>query len=272
MNNFLLFLFLMLSGCNLAFAQVTVQHDELPNTDSADSKASLNNQLRQSQNAINSIGAYFNSNQYLTEANGGTGANLSAFQNGSILVQNTGNVGIGTFGQGTSGQYLQSQGLAVNPAWVTLTIPPVISNVLFQFSANTTLTGTGNGEIIGTTYVPTTATGNYRFLSSRDAGSSAYVTVWGTKWIKTAGVSTITVYGEIWINAGANSALLKVDVGGQNSTVTGTAAQSTPEWKSLTIDVSGLTNNTAYNVTVQLAHNEVATRNALLGNLIAFGS
>lgn len=118
-------LFFILILCVPALAQVDVTRDELPNTNSADSTAVLNNVLRQNQNAINTVGGYFNSNGYLGPANGGTGNNISAFPNGSVLIYDGGNVGIGTFSQGTSGQILESQGVGVAPTWETLQINDV---------------------------------------------------------------------------------------------------------------------------------------------------
>lgn len=114
---FLTYILLLFTCIHIAIAQVDVTRDELPNTNSVDSTAVLNNVLRQNQNAINSIGGYFNSNNYLSESNGGTGSNLSLSPNGSILVQDLGNVGIGTFTQGTSGQALISQGANSVPTW-----------------------------------------------------------------------------------------------------------------------------------------------------------
>lgn len=48
--------------------------DVLPDTNSADSTAVLNNTLRQNQNAINAIGGYFSASGALGVGNGGTGA------------------------------------------------------------------------------------------------------------------------------------------------------------------------------------------------------
>lgn len=152
-------LFIFFSACNYSFAQVTVTHDELPDTSSTDSKASLNNQLRQSQNAINSIGSYFNSNGYLSEANGGTGTNLSAFANGSILIQNGANVGIGTFGQGNSGQIVISAGAGLSPNWGNFHGASQVFLSSGSFTAPSGVTkiylsmigGGGNGAIGGTT-------------------------------------------------------------------------------------------------------------------------
>lgn len=184
------------------------------------------------------------------------------YDNGTSLVRLT---------PGTSGQFLQTQGTSANPVWAT---NGSLSNCLFQYSAATTLTGSGLGEIAGTTLTPTTATGNYRFLSNRSSGGSVYNPVWGTKWKKVAGVSTVTYYSQIWLSGAGPStnANIKVDIGGQNSNVSGTLNQVTPEWVTNTIDVSGLSNGTVYDVTVSLTYAASSTLNIYLGNLIAFGS
>lgn len=117
MIKLLLTILLIVSGPSAFAQQVQVTRDTLPDTNSPDSTAVLNNNLRLNQNAINSIGGYFNANQALTEANGGTGTNLSATPNGSILIQDGANVGIGTFGQGTSGQIIVSNGAGLFPSW-----------------------------------------------------------------------------------------------------------------------------------------------------------
>lgn len=183
------------------------------------------------------------------------------YDNGTSLVRLT---------PGTSGQFLQTQGASANPQWATASI---LSNVLFQFSAAVSGTGTGIGEISGTTLTPGAVAGNYRFLSRRSGGSGSYNTVWATKWKKIAGVSTVTYYAQIW-NSGevSETSNIKVDVGGQNSNVSGTANQQTPEWVTNTIDVSSLSNGTVYDVTVSVSHISANTGNDFLGNLISFGS
>lgn len=113
----ILFLIICCTFSHLGLAQVDVTRDELPNTNSADSTEVLNNVLRQNQNAINSIGGYFNASGYLSPANGGTGTNITTFPNGSLLIYDAGNVGIGTFGQGTAGQTIISNGTGTSPSW-----------------------------------------------------------------------------------------------------------------------------------------------------------
>lgn len=158
-----IFLFFLIFFSHTSFAQQQISRDELPNTDSSDSTAVLNNNLRLQQNAINSIGGYFNSSLQLTEANGGTGANLSNYANGSILIQDTANVGIGTFGQGSAGQVVVSAGAGQKPIWGgapfvptniqifttsgTWTKPSTVSNVYIKV-----IGGGGNGGTSGNTF------------------------------------------------------------------------------------------------------------------------
>lgn len=152
----------------------------------------------------------------------------------------------------------------------TITVAPVTSNVLFQYSAICDVTlGTGVGEFVGSSLVPTTG-GTYRFIESKNA-SGNFTLVWKTKFIKTSGISTVTIYGQIW-QASAASATLKVDIGGVNNNVTGTSSQTTPEWKTFTIDVSSLSNGTTYDVSVYNGSSGGGTISSYLGTLIAFGS
>lgn len=149
------------------------------------------------------------------------------------------------------------------------------SNVLFQYSAVTSLSvtlGTGIGEVIGSNINPTTG-GTYRFLQTKQP-QSTYGQVWQTQWKKIAGVSTITVYVEVWNDgSGGDGTNVKVAVGAASGNVTGTLNQNSPEWKNFTIDVSGLSNGTVYTVNASLQHTENnTTRSLYLGNLIAFGS
>lgn len=129
-----------------------------------------------------------------------------------------------------------------------------------------------NGQIdakeISATDLGGTGTEYYHYLKMT---GSTYVTKWSTKWIKIAGVSTVTIYARIWNSDGVTgTANIRVNIGSPTGNVTGTVAQITPEWKSFTIDVSSLTNGTAYDVTADLK--SPTTHTAYCSNIIAFGS
>lgn len=183
------------------------------------------------------------------------------YDNGTSVVRLT---------PGTNGQLLKTQGTSANPIWATLAADVNTSNVLFQYHGQVEAQGAALGEVVGTTLVPNAATGNYRFLQA--TGGASFATVWTSKFIKIAGISTVTIYGRIWNRTGANTTTLKIDIGGANSSVNGTSGQHTPEWKSFTIDVSGLSNGTAYDVTASL--NEAAQGAIIVycSDIMGFGS
>lgn len=154
---------------------------------------------------------------------------------------------------------------AANTAWLAQGVS--LSNVLFQY----------NGVILQTEYVgsslnPNAPTLAYRFLSVTPGGS--YNNIWSTKWVKTAGVNTITIYCRIWnrISGASVTCNLKVEVGAATGNVTGTANQTTPEWKSFTIDVSGLVNLTAYDVTASMYCPTDIGEEVYCSDIVAIGS
>ena len=139
-------------------------------------------------------------------------------------------------------------------------------NIIFHYQAQVEEQGADHGEVIGTTFTPSGATGNYRFIQIDGA---TYVETLTAKFTKIPGIATVTVYGEIWQRA-TGTANLQVDIGGQTGSVAGTANRTTPEWKTFTIDVSGLTNSTVYDISVQMKHSSTDT--TYLGTCIMFGS
>lgn len=208
-----------------------------------------------SPGAIGSVAP--NTGAFTTLKVGTTNQGDILYDNGTSLIRLT---------PGTSGQYLKTQGAAANPIWATVSVP---SNVLFQYSGVINQQGAKQGEVVGATLLPSNQTGNYRFLQTATNGS--YTTVWTNKWIKFAGVSTVTIYTRLWVRAETAQANLQVDIGGQTGNVSGTADNTTPEWKSFTIDVSGLSNGTAYDVTCGL-QDVTGTQEVFCANIMGFGS
>lgn len=144
------------------------------------------------------------------------------------------------------------------------------SNVLFQYQGQVNASGGNTGEYTGTSLNPGAITPNNRYL--RRAGTS-YATVWTTRWTKIAGVTTITILCRLWVDASNTQANLQVDIGGQNNNVSGTNSQTSPEWKSFTIDVSSLTNGTVYDVTASLKDaNGTGSTLTNCSNIIGIGS
>ncbi len=189
----------------------------------------------------------------LNIVNGGTGQTTAANAINALLPTQTSN----------SGKFLTTNGTVAS--WGSTSN---LSNVLFQYSAAVDQATTDQGEVISSSLTTTSATGAYRFLQTSNNGS--YQTVWSTKWKKISGISTITIYAQVWDSAAIGSADLKVNVGSASGTTTG-HSNTDPSWFNFTIDVSGLSDGTVYDVTAQL-QSDSAIRNANMGTLIAFGS
>lgn len=145
-----------------------------------------------------------------------------------------------------------------------------VTNYLFQYSGQIDAQGASLGEYSGTSLVPDGITGNYRYLQR---GSSSYGTIWTTKFLKISGINTVTVYCRLWGRTGAGTqCTLKCDIGGANNNVSSTAGSTTPSWYSFTIDVTGLSNNTAYDVTVSMKQSDGGGEEVYCSNVIGFGS
>lgn len=180
------------------------------------------------------------------------------YDNGTTLTRLT---------PGTNGQFLQTQGSSANPQWATITVAPVLSNVIFQWSGQVDVSSTNGGFVVNTSINPGSPSGIYAFVY---VNANAYQTVLSGKWVKISGVSTFTCWCRMWNSTLSQTANSQVTIGGLTGNVTGTTSQVTPEWKSFTIDVSSLTNGTAYDLTVQLKHS--SSQNAYLGAITVLGS
>jgi hypothetical protein len=139
-----------------------------------------------------------------------------------------------------------------------------ISNTIFSFCGQTNIQAANKGFFVNTTLTASTG-GSYCYWGTLN--TSTFDTVIRTKWTKISGVSTITFFGLIWVTG--DTGTLKVDIGGQNNSVTTTG--TSPGWTSGTaINVSSLTNGTTYDVTIQLSNNNGSS--TYLGSIIGFGS
>jgi hypothetical protein len=114
--------------------------------------------------------------------------------------------------------------------------------------------------------------GKYLYIYGTPA-DEGFQTVLTTKWIKIAGVSTVTVHARIWDPSGSENAACKVDIGGCNGNGHTTGAETVPTWVNFTINVSSLTNGTLYDVTIQLGITGPGGQSQpRLGAIIGFGS
>lgn len=102
---------------------------------------------------------------------------------------------------------------------------------------------------------------------------TTYQTVIPSKFKKLAGVSTVTVYCSLWLSSapGDNYAYCQVVIGSASGSVNGTLSQVNPENLSFTVDVSGLTNGTTYDVVIQLKTNNAAIA-AYMSEIIGIAS
>jgi len=95
-----------------------------------------------------------------------------------------------------------------------------------------------------------------------------------TKFIKVAGILTVTIYAYSngsWTNAGSEPQI-KISIGTQTLTLT-QANKQTWEWLSGTIDVSSLTNGTAYDVTVGFIRTGTSNPAYInMASIVGFGS
>ena len=86
-----------------------------------------------------------------------------------------------------------------------------------------------------------------------------------------AGFSTVKIHAKLWSKStgGTNEAILKVDIGGQNSTVK-SVTSITPTWyeSGTDIDVSGLTPGTKYTISIILYNENGSTESYCSGIIL----
>jgi hypothetical protein len=178
---------------------------------------------------------------------------------------------------GTDGQVLRSQGHGANPTWTTVTtgtlpITPSgisVSNVVYSWG------GGGDASVTAAEYgivTDTTKNGTVGQLYAVNRNTNSHVerTVLRSKFMKIAGISTLTVYADI-IKAGAfnTHGNCKITVGALTALDLETTA-GTLEWLNGTIDVSTLSDGTVYDLGISLV-NHSTTGSTELHSIIIFG-
>ena len=149
---------------------------------------------------------------------------------------------------------------AANNSWIAQ--GGNLSNIIFQWhGVDSAQAGTNTHGLNLTTtlnvdfnsYTPT-----YMVLG---AYGTTYRNILLGKFTKISGIATITINARLWssdVNANTE-AILNVDIGSQANTVK-SVTTATPAWATpATIDVSGLTNGTTYDITVQLKNESTAS-------------
>lgn len=141
-----------------------------------------------------------------------------------------------------------------NTNWLELT-GTNLSNLAFQYQAAVIIDALG-GEVRSTSLVSTTlGDAQYRYLRGAHSDQTTRYSLITGKYKKISGVNTVTVNAELWIAAsGGDSPVLGVVIGSlSEALITGASAVNVPgTWYSNTIDVSGLTNDTIYDLTIKL--------------------
>lgn len=148
-----------------------------------------------------------------------------------------------------------------------------LSNVIFNWTGCVDYSGGVIGKVNGSALNPTTGA-NYDFLMVGQAVSSPQG-VLRSKFLKISGVNTLTIYANAWTRSGHVNAAVWVDCGSTNGSVATISASSPGTWSTFTIDVSGLTNGTVYDLTVSI-YNPTSSGGdgsfAYLGGIVIFGS
>jgi hypothetical protein len=141
------------------------------------------------------------------------------------------------------GDYLKDDG-----TWGTITANT--SNILWTYGLTGAYSAGHTGITLNAGTAPAADFTAYSVSWTND--TSSYVTMIRSKFKKIAGVSTITWYAYVNTMSIAQAAYVNVDVGGQSSASVSTGTHTTQQWITNTIDVSGLTNGTVYEVQIQL--------------------
>lgn len=241
----------------ITFADVTENQTPLPNLTSNESLVTLNDRLRQVNSRLSELtgiayypiqlGSSTKVAGVLPVVNGGTGATTPATALNNLLTDQAGNAGKVLTTDGSI-YYWGSGGP---------------SNVLFQWHGNNIYNAGNYGLYSGTSDTSTVPSQTYNYLVTK---TTSYQTLFQTKWIKDPSVSTITLY--VYTDSAGDANYLKLIVGtASNST---SYLLSTFAWKTFSVDVSSLTNGTAYDVSFQVK-NEVGLA-IRIWDIMAFGS
>lgn len=168
---------------------------------------------------------------------------------------------------GTSGQFLQTQGVGADALWATITVPPVLSNVVYSWTGST-----DNKSFVSSATLTDGASATYNYLADT-TNSNTPVILLRSKFTKISGVNTFTIYAMSWENGGFNGQI-DVNVSGLNGNTGNTITATSPgTWYNFTIDVSGLTNGTTYDLTVSSSTpTSSGAAFCYLGSIIIFGS
>lgn len=210
------------------------------------------------------------------QATGNVGIGTTIINAGRLLIAG-GNVGIGTTHPNVAldviGQVRPSTGLLFSDGTTQTTAPASLSNVIFQWVGS--LDPAASTGIVENASSSSTTAGNIYVYQMAGQSLAGNTIVLRSKWKKISGVNTVTVYANAWQKATTAPAAVQMDIGGVNGSVSGISATAPGTWVNFTVDVSGLVNNTVYDLTVGLSNPTSSGGDgsyAYLGSIVAFGS
>lgn len=142
------------------------------------------------------------------------------------------------------------------------------SNVIYSWTGQTSAAGAVAMDS-NTSLTPTTTPTDTFFYVVIETDINTPREALRSKFKKVAGVSTLTVFAYIWGESGTT--ICQLDVNGSTSN-SNSVSSTSPTWTSaFTLDVSGLTNGTVYDLVINLIASANSV-NAFLGSIIIFGS
>jgi hypothetical protein len=148
--------------------------------------------------------------------------------------------------------------------------PPTKTPVVFSFAKGGSNHSTGSHGVAPPDTAESDAGGAIVLDDVWAVYNATYRTIITTKYKKLAGSDTVRIYAHVQ-QKNSNALYyvsVKVDIGGANNSVNGSTTDVDWEWVTFDVDVSGLTDDTVYDVSIQLKHSQA--RNAYLDSIIGF--
>lgn len=133
---------------------------------------------------------------------------------------------------------------AANSAWNL--VGQTLSDVVFEWHGFEAPSANVVGFVVGTAQAATTLNFAYYW-----AKNTTYQRLINTKYYKLPGVSTLTFYARVRTSGGAETLTLQIDAGGQTGTATHSGNTNVTAISG-TVTISSLTNNTLYNLQINM--------------------
>lgn len=187
-----------------------------------------------------------------------TGHDHDGTDSKKVLATNLDGTGV------SNGQFLKSDGSSISGG------NPAASNVIFAFYGNID-TAADDGFIEDAAILGGTPRGKFIYWGA--VVNTSYTTVAKGKWKKVAGVNTVSGNIMLWLdNADADrTCSAQINIGGATGS-TSTVQSLTPTSRSWTVDVSGLSDGTEYDILIQLKNHGTNQAPAHMAECVGYGS